>query len=201
MSVFDDLPRNHFGAILADPPWAYSVFSEKGKGRSAERHYGTMSLTDICALPVADLAAKNAHLFLWVTGPGLVRGDHVTVMQAWGFKPSALAFVWVKSKVATVRQGGFFMDASLFVKGMGHTTRQNAEVVVLGRRGSPKRLRKDVGQIIVEPRREHSRKPDEVRGRITAYCAGPYLELFARESAPGWQSWGNQATKFDGVAA
>jgi len=129
-----------YGLILADPPWSYSVFSDNGKGRSAERHYSTMTLDDICRLPVSDWAKRDAHLMMWVTGPGLVRGDHLPVMEAWGFRPSAMAFVWIKQKVGTVDQGFFgFVAEHLFIKGMGHTTRQNAEYVVLGRRGEPKR--------------------------------------------------------------
>ena len=179
------------------PPWAYSVFSEKGKARSAEAHYNTMSLSDIAALPVADVVAKNAHLFLWVTGPCLVQGQHLQIMEAWGFRPSAMAFVWIKSKVGTIKQACSFVDHHAFSKGMGHTTRQNAEYVVLGRRGSPKRLTKAMHQLIVSPKREHSRKPDEVYERIQDYCVGPYLEMFGRQSRPGWTVWGNESNKFD----
>ena len=80
---------------------------------------------------------------------------------------------------------------------MGHTTRQNAEYVVLGRRGKPRRLRKDVHQLIIQPRREHSRKPDELYARVERYCTGPYLELFARQRRPGWDCWGNEIDKFE----
>lgn len=191
-----------FRVICADPPWSYSVFSEKGKARSAEAHYSTMSLDEIAALPVGDVAAKDCHLFMWVTGPEIVRGGHIKVMQGWGFRPSAMGFVWLKPKVG-LSQGNLmgFVDETCFVKGMGHTTRQNAEYVVLGRRGSPRRLTKAMHQIIVAPRREHSRKPDEFFTRVEQYASGPFLELFARQSRPGWATWGNQSTKFDGVAA
>ena len=80
---------------------------------------------------------------------------------------------------------------------MGHTTRQNAEYVVLGRRGKPRRLCKDVHQLIIQPRREHSRKPDEFYARVERYCTGPYLELFARQRRPGWTAWGNELDKFE----
>lgn len=186
-----------YGLILADPPWTYSVFSDKGKDRSAERHYSTMSLSDICALPVREWAAADAHLMMWVTGPGLVRGDHIPVMTAWGFRPSSMAFVWIKQKVGTVDQGFIgFVDEHLFVKGMGHTTRQNAEFVVLGRRGSPRRRSKKTHQIIVAPRREHSRKPDEIYRRCEEYSDGPFLEMFARQSWDGWDAFGNETDKF-----
>ena len=113
-------------------------------------------------------------LFLWIPGPFLVRGMHLPIMRAWGFEPSSIAFVWIKPNRKAFANRGFFLDETLFAKGMGHTTRQNAEYVVLGRRGKPRRLRKDVHQLIIEPRREHSRKPDEFYARVERYCTGPY---------------------------
>lgn len=91
-------------------------------------------------------------------------------------------------------------DESDFHVGLGLTTRKNAEFVLLGRRGNAKRLAKDVRELILSPRREHSRKPDEMYSRVERYCAGPYLELFARQPRPGWDSWGNETTKFEAVA-
>ncbi len=193
------IPSGQFACIAADPPWSYSVFSDKGHKRSAEAHYSTMSLSDIAALPVAAVAAKDAHLFMWITGPCLVQGQHLEIMRAWGFRPSAMAFVWVKSKIVASTQACAFIDHNLFVKGMGHTTRQNAEYVILGRRGAPKRLTKSMHQIIVAPRQEHSRKPDEFFECVETYCGGPRLELFARQSRAGWTTWGHEATKFDEV--
>lgn len=187
-----------YGVIMADVPWSYSVFSKKGEARSASQHYDTMSLDEICALPVEDMAARDCHLFFWCTGQNIVRGDHVPIIRAWGFEPSAMAFVWIKAKKSALRQGGFFLDEHLFGKGMGHTTRQNAEFVILGRRGSPKRMDKSIHQIIVAPRREHSRKPDEIYERIEAYAGDvPRIELFARQKWPGWDAWGNEVGKFD----
>ncbi len=81
------------------------------------------------------------------------------------------------------------------------TTRANIELCWLGRRGNPIRLDKGVRELIVAPRREHSRKPDEVFERIERYCAGPYLDLFARQRRPGWTVWGDQVDKFSGEAA
>ena len=130
-------------------------------------------------------------------GPCLVRGMHLPVMRAWGFEPSSMAFVWIKPKRKAFANGDFFLEETLFAKGMGHTTRQNAEYVVLGRRGKPRRLRKDVHQLIIQPRREHSRKPDEFYARVQRYCTGPYLELFARQRRPGWTGWGNELDKFE----
>ena len=194
---FGGLPRGRYAAIVADPPWSYVCFSEKGMARSADRHYVTMAADAIEQLPVGELAACHAHLFLWITGPCLVRGMHLPVMRAWGFEPSSTAFVWIKPNRKAFANGGFFLDETLFAKGMGHTTRQNAEYVVLGRRGKPRRLRKDVHQLIIQPRREHSRKPDELYARVERYCTGPYVELFARQRRPGWDCWGNEIDKFE----
>ena len=194
---FGGLPRRHYAAIVADPPWSYACFSEKGMARSADRHYVTMAADAIEQSPVGELAACHAHLFLWITGPFLVRGMHLPVMRAWGFEPSSTAFVWIKPKRKAFANGGFFLDEALFAKGLGHTTRQNAEYVVLGRRGKPRRLCKDVHQLIIQPRREHSRKPDEFYARVERYCTGPYLELFARQRRPGWDCWGNEIDKFE----
>ena len=194
---FGDLPRGRYAAIVADPPWSYACFSEKGKARSADRHYVTMAADAIEQLPVGELAACHAHLFLWITGPCLVRGMHLPVMRAWGFEPSSIGFVWIKPTRKAIANGGFCLDEILFAKGMGHTTRQNAEYVVLGRRGKPRRLRKDVHQLIIQPRREHSRKPDEFYARVERYCTGPFVELFARQRRPGWDCWGNEIDKFE----
>jgi len=155
-----------------------------------------MSLPDIKALPVAGSAAKDCHLFLWTTGPHLQQA--FLVMNAWGFRYSSLAFVWVKRRKQADgdHDGVLFMDRRDLFTGMGYTTRQNAELVLLGRRGSPPRLSKAIHQIIVAPRQEHSRKPAEAHGRIERYCAGPRLEMFARAPREGWTSWGNETTKF-----
>jgi N6-adenosine-specific RNA methylase IME4 len=161
-----------------------------------------MKLPEILALPVREVAARDCHLFLWTTGPHLQQAFQV--MAAWGFRYSSLGFVWVKRhKTAgdsdTPGSRPLFMDARDLNWGPGYTTRQNAELVLLGRRGSPKRLAKDVFQIMVAPRREHSRKPDEFFPRVERYCAGPRLEMFPRQTREGWDAWGNEATKFDGA--
>jgi N6-adenosine-specific RNA methylase IME4 len=88
-----------------------------------------------------------------------------------------------------------------FFCGMGYTTRKNCEMALLAKKGNPKRLRKDIPELIIAPRREHSRKPVEGRQRIEAYCEGPRLEMFSREAAPGWVAWGNQTDKFPGPVA
>lgn len=203
--VFADLPRNHFGVILADPPWHFKTFTDKGRWRSPDWkpfkgspsiHYDTMSAAQISALPVSDLAAPEACLFLWICWPLLA--EALALIEAWGFAYKTCAFSWTK---AHARQIDMLRDDNDVQIGMGYWTRSNSEVCLLATRGKPKRLNADVRQGIIEPRRQHSRKPDCVYSRIERLVAGPYLELFARNQRPGWTSWGNQVGKFSDVTA
>lgn len=191
------IPPGPFSCILADPPWHHASRSAKGQTRrSPSHHYATMSLPDICALPVAASAAKDCHLFLWTTWPHLPQA--LKVMDAWGFKYSSAFLTWVKlnpSKGDLI----WFGDADFHV-GMGYTSRKNTEILLLGRRGAPKRLSKGVRELMIAARRQHSRKPDETHIRIETYCDGPRLEMFAREQRSGWTSWGNETTKFSEAA-
>lgn len=199
---FHGLPRGYFAAIVADPPWHFRArtalqMSNWTSRRDAEKHYAVMGVDDICALPVRDLAARDAHLFLCTTGPCLRQA--FDVMEAWGFRYSAVAFTWVKLKrshnAAQLRVLPT-IDSDFHV-GLGLTTRKNTEFVLLGRRGNARRKSKKVRELIVSPVREHSRKPDELFHRVREYCDGPYLDLFSREVRPGWESWGNEVGKFN----
>lgn len=190
---FDELPRGHFGAILADPPWSFQVWSkDRGNGRSASAHYPTQSTDDLCALRVGDLAARDCVLFLWACWPNLL--DALRVIEAWGFTYKTCGFCWTK---ANARQADLFREDLDGHIGLGYWTRANSEPCLVATRGNPKRQSAGVRQAIIEPRREHSRKPDCVHERIERLVAGPYLELFARQSRLGWTTWGNEATKFD----
>jgi N6-adenosine-specific RNA methylase IME4 len=169
--------------------------------RDAEKHYSVLGVDDIKALPVRNIAARDAHLFLWVTGPCLPKAFEI--MEAWGFRYSAVAFTWVKLKKSFNTHQLRMVptaDSDLHV-GLGLTTRKNAEFCLLGRRGNARREAKNVREIIMSPVREHSRKPDEAYGRIESYCAGPYLELFARTRRSGWDSWGLEVDKFEAPAS
>lgn len=192
--VFAGIGSGRFSAIVADPPWAFASNSSRNPGRNAKGHYACMSLADIAALPVVALAADDCALFLWITGPMLAIGAHLPIMKAWGFKPSGMGFVWVKLNPRSPRL--FIMVSDLF-KGGGFTTRKNAEFCLIGKRGRSVRVNKNIHEVIITPRREHSRKPDECFERVQAYCDGPYLELFSRQDRPGWTSWGNEKGKFD----
>jgi N6-adenosine-specific RNA methylase IME4 len=179
-----ELPSGRFGVIVADPPWAFAVRSPKGAGRSASQHYATMSLADIKALPVADCAARDSALLLWAIDPMIPQA--LEVMAAWGFTFKTVGFYWAKSNRT---KPGFRI-------GTGYYTRANPEQCLLGTRGSPKRLDRGVPRLIVEPAREHSRKPGEAFMRTERLFGGPYLELFARAERPGWTVWGNETGRF-----
>lgn len=197
---FADLPRGHFGAILADPPWRFRTWNKseavrrRGSGTNvcASVHYHTMTVEDVAALPVSELAADDCALFLWCCWPTLQ--DSWAVLSGWGFTYKTCAFDWLKAHAG---QMDFLRDDYDALMGMGYWTRSNSEPCLLATRGKPRRLNADVRQGIIEPRREHSRKPDCVHERIERLVAGPYLELFARRSRPGWTTWGNESTKFD----
>lgn len=202
---FDGLQREHYGALLVDPPWRFKTYNEAGRLKcpdwrrfkgSPALHYETMSADELCELPVGELALPDSCLFMWISWPLLLPA--LDIIAAWGFAYKTCAFAWLKADVSTV---DLFPDAKQVAIGTGYWTRANSEVCLLATRGHPKRLRRDVRQGIIEPRREHSRKPDCVHARIERLVSGPYLELFAREEREGWTSWGNEVTKFGSIAA
>jgi N6-adenosine-specific RNA methylase IME4 len=179
-----------YSIIYADPPWRFKnwsmkEFSERGEKwarRNGRSPYDVMDLADICALPVADLAAKDAVLFCWATYPKL--NEALQVIDAWGFEFKTVAFTWVKLNPSGV---GFHF-------GLGYWTRQNPEICLLATRGKPKRIDNCVPNLVIAPRGEHSKKPDEVRHRIVKLVGDlPRVELFARQRVEGWDIWGNQA--------
>jgi len=187
---FGDLQRGHYSCICADPPWSYRTWSAKGDGKSASQHYPVMTLADIKALPVFDLATRDSILLLWSIKPMLPHA--FDVMQSWGFRYSTVGFTWAK----TTRKTGWSWAPKWHI-GMGHWTRGNAEFCLLGTRGKPRRKGKDVRELIVSSVREHSRKPDEFFQSVERLCSGPYIELFSRTDRPGWSTWGNQTGLFN----
>ena len=176
--------------IYADPPWAFATYSRKGKGRSAEAHYDCMSLADIKALPVGEWAAPDCVLLLWTTDPLLDKA--MDVIRAWGFTYKTVGFCWAKLN----KSAPCLSSERDFFTGLGFWTRTNPELCLLATRGHPQRRSRGVRKLIVSPRREHSRKPDEAYQRIEALCDGPYLEMFARTRRPGWDVWGNESQGF-----
>lgn len=165
-----------FPIIYADPPWRYETPPMGGSNRSIENHYPTMTLEEICALPVKDLATDDALLYLWATSPKLA--ECMKVIEAWGFVYRT-SFVWVKDKI-----------------GMGYHARNQHELLLVAKRGElpppPPTARQS--SVIHAPRTEHSAKPVEFHVLIEGmYPELPKIELFCRSARHGWEVWGNQA--------
>ena len=172
------LPEGRYRVIYADPPWEHVTWSSAGMDRSPDNHYSTMPTAEICALPIDYIAADDCALFIWVYGPRLP--DALKVIEFWGFAYKSIGFVWAKSNG----------EPEAAPIGQGHWTRAQSEICLLATRGAPRRLDKGVRQIIAAPRGAHSVKPEEAYGRIERLLAGPYIELFARQTRPGWDAWG-----------
>lgn len=197
----NNLPHAHFRAILIDPPWRFQTWNnetavKRGNGRGtnvcSSVHYQTMTLEEIASLPIGELAAPDAVVFLWACWPMLQ--EALYAIERWGFLYKTCAFDWMKAHAGQIEM---FQDDTQALLGMGYWTRANSEPCLLATRGKPKRMDAGVRMGIIEPRREHSRKPECVHSRIERLVEGPYLELFARRSRPGWTTWGDQARKFD----
>ena len=141
-----------------------------------------MSIDELCALPVADLAAPDSALFLWATFPQLP--EALRLIREWGFTYKSVAFVWLKKN----------RKADSWFYGLGFWTRANAEVCLLATRGHPKRQAANIHQFIISPIEAHSKKPDEARDKIVALMGDlPRVELFARQIPPGWDVCGRSA--------
>ncbi len=168
--------------IYADPPWQYN--DKKGNDPAMGGiTYPTMPTEDICELGIDLNKYKQSpcSLFLWVTMPMLP--DGLRVMESWGFNYVTCAFTWVKQNKSGM---GIY-------SGLGHWTNGNAELCLFGRYGKPKRINKNIKQIVLSPLRNHSQKPPEVRERIVSLIGDlPRIELFARQKVEGWDCWGNE---------
>jgi len=148
------LPDGPFQTISADPPWAFRTYSgaHSTPHRCAEDHYNTMDLAALKAMPVADIAAKDCALFMWVVGSHLA--DAIELAQAWGFSFKTDAFYWLKERMYDAGQLGLFTgDVPPPRMGMGYWTRKQVEPCLMFTRGKPKRINKGVRQVIVAPRR------------------------------------------------
>ncbi len=193
-----------YGAILIDPPWAFKTYGGDSATphRSANDHYKTMPLHKLAGLPVPENASRSCALFMWVVSSHLDAA--LDLFRVWGFRQKSLAFVWVKSKNGAAEQGAFFLDDAYDDQhplSMGYRTRQQCELCLLATKGKPAVRDRGVRQLIIAPRREHSRKPDDQYTRIQSLVDGPYLEMFARQRWPRWDSWGDEADKFKQEAA
>ena len=173
-----------YSVIYADPPWRF----QNRTGKVAPEHkrlnrYETMELEDIEALPVADIADKKCHLYLWV--PNALLPDGLAVMKSWGFEYKG-NIIWEKIR----------KDGQPDGRGVGFYFRNVTEILLFGVKGTSNRTlppaRSQVNLVRTQ-KREHSRKPDEIVSLIERCSAGPYIELFARGTREGWTMWGNQA--------
>lgn len=178
-----------YRVLLADPAWKYRDTNQNG-GRGAAFKYPCLSMDELKAMRVSDLAAPDAVLYLWITGPMLASGVGQELLTAWGFKPNTMAFTWVK----------LTQDKRRTSMGLGHTTRSSNEFVLLGKRGKGVPvLDKAVDSTILSPRLGHSEKPPECMERIERLHGKaldlPRVELFARPmvvgAVRGWDQWGN----------
>lgn len=195
--MYVTLPTQKFDIIYADPPWDYRGRKQFGfagdvgvDSGGAIRHYPTLTVSELSQLPIVTIAEKDCLLYLWTTGPMVV--DAIKVLEAWGFQFATVAFVW--NKVRT---------------NPGYYTLSQAEFVFVGKRGripQPRGLRNVFQwftsyeetqlaetEVLEELRTKHSRKPAEIRRRIEQmHPHQKKIELFARETVPGWKSWGNE---------
>ena len=180
--------KKKFGTVLADPPWQFL----NRTGKMAPEHkrlkrYATLTLEEICALPVSKTLADTAHLYLWV--PNALLPEGLKVLSAWGFSYKS-NIIWHKIR----KDGG--PDG----RGVGFYFRNVTEILLFGVRGKNVRTnapgRRQVN-FMATRKREHSRKPDEQYKIIEDCSNGPFLEMFARGNRPGWSCWGNQAAEYE----
>lgn len=188
MTVLHDFinlrPAGGFDLIMADPPWSFDNWSEAGEAKNAKAHYACTGIDWIAALPVSTLAAENCLLWLWATNPMLPQA--IETLEAWGF-----AFKTAGHWAKRTRHGKLAF-------GTGYILRCAGEPFLIGTRGSP-RCARNVRSVIEGPVREHSRKPDEAFAAAEALMPDARrIELFSRETRPGWACWGNEAGKFGG---
>ena len=170
--------------ILADPPWQYNdkmkMEGIHGMIRGAESFYKTMSISEIKSLPISQIADKNCILFIWVTMPLLQEG--LDVIKAWGFEYKTCGFTWIKKT-----------KNNKIHCGMGHYTRGNAELCLIGIKGKTNIKSHSVYQVVESPIKKHSQKPEIIRRKIVELCDDlPRIELFARQKTEGWDVWGNE---------
>jgi N6-adenosine-specific RNA methylase IME4 len=182
---FNDI-RSKYQVIYADPPWSYSAWA-KHKHVAVANKYQVMSIQELKNLPVAEISEADSILLMWATYPNLP--EALDLMKTWGYKYRTVAFTWVKQNIKS---------DSIFL-GLGHYTRGNAEIVLLGKRGKGIPIQDSgVSQIIISRRREHSRKPDEARSKIESlFGEVSRIELFGRVECNGWDVWGNEVDKFE----
>lgn len=181
------LEPHAYALIMIDSPWEFINYSDKGLGKSAQQYYDCMSINDIAALPVRDLAADHCLIWMWCTTPML--NQQIRILEdAWGFA-YVTEGIWYKRTVN---------DKPAF--GHGYVLRNAHEPFLIGKIGSPRVYAKDIRSVFEAPLREHSRKPDEAYAlarRMVPY--GRAADVFSRTTRTGWEAFGNETGKFDGA--
>jgi N6-adenosine-specific RNA methylase IME4 len=179
-----DLKMGHYGLIYADPPWRFENYSEAGEAKNPLAHYECLTLDVMKEMPVAALAAPDCALVMW--GMWSMLPEAMDLLSAWGF---------------TYKSGGAWAKQSATGNGLafgtGYYWRGASEFWLLGTIGAPPVLSHSIRNLILAPVREHSRKPDQMVSDLERMFGGARCELFARQSRPGWDVWGNQTDKFD----
>ena len=171
---FSNLLPGAYGMIMADPPWLFKLYSEKGEEKSAQSQYRCMEIEAIRKLPVAELAARDCVLWLWATGPLLP--DAMETLKAWGFEYKTFG-AWDKGRWGT-----------------GYLLRSKCEPFLIATKGSPKTDGRKVPNLLDEKRRQHSQKPEQAYRLAERLVPGvARLELFSRTDRPGWDAWGDEA--------
>lgn len=177
---FSSLAGKRYSTIVIDPPWQYED-KLPGPGRGADKHYGTMTIEEIMAIPLADVAEPNAHLYCWVTNSFIREG--FAALDAWGFEYKQM-ITWTKIN----RAGGMRI-------GMGRYFRNVTEHALFATRGSLAPLGRYTPNLFFAQRCEHSAKPEEFYYMVRHVSPGPRLDVFARRALDGFDIWGNEAPK------
>lgn len=177
-----------FEILYIDPPWQYNARNNPDTrfGGGAGGHYGTMTIEQIAALPIGELASENCAMFMWCTFPQIDK--QMQLFKQWGFEYKTVAFTWIKTNPKNGKP--FF--------GVGYYAKSNAEVCLLGIKGRMKPISNKVSSVIISPKEKHSKKPDEARNRIVQLFGDrPRVELFARQNTEGWKCLGNELSGKD----
>jgi N6-adenosine-specific RNA methylase IME4 len=202
---FAPLPKGPFSTVVADPPWDYSgklsgggtsgyspVHHSRGGNRGARNHYVTLTLAQLKELPVDKIVADSAHLYLWTTGAFVAEAHDLA--QHWGFSPKGL-IPWVKIKRNAVDEilRTKKMEGAVRM-GMGVYLRWCAEFVLFGVKGKLPTRRNDALGVVFAERSRHSEKPEKLYDLIRSLSPGPRIDLFARQTRPGFVPWGDEVS-------
>lgn len=189
-SKISDVPLFRYGFVMADPPWAHERWSDKGSERAPDQHYDTMTLSEIKSLPVGDLCGPHSLIWLWVPGCFVNVGEDV--LNAWGAEFVTMGF-WVKTQVHAPH---------LPKIGTGYVLRECGEPFLIGKIGKPWVNDRGIPSVIMEPRREHSRKPEQGYALAERMAPRGYdkLDLFSRQERQGWDCMGDEHDKFTNTA-